>query len=158
MNKRIHILLVLAVLSGCGLGEEQANPWSVVKVEPSWKAAPLAAQPEGKPTEQAAPQQHETLQDIQKANTECENMAKQGIIKTFVAYYECTTSAMNQLCSAEGACQYPDLERLRGAKQLEMAERLDEKKITLAEANVEYAQINSDIIAEAHKRMTITKR
>ena len=39
-----------------------------------------------------------------------------------------------------------------------MAERLDEKKITLAEANVEYAQIDSDIIAEAHKRMTITKR
>lgn len=143
MNKHFCKLVFVLALSGCGIAK-QTDPWSVVKEEPSQTPATLG--------QLSVPRDaQERVINIQDGINKCGNMVKQGLLKTYVAYFECTTSYVNQACASDG-CQYPDLIKLASAKKIEVAERLDENKMTVAQCDVAFAQIDADMVAEANKR------
>jgi hypothetical protein len=121
------LILLLPVLGGCGLARQQ----------------------------QAIKEQQQQAQKIlieaQNAIRDCDVMRKQGMLKTYVAHVECSNPYLIKEAEAT-SFPYMDLINLQATKRLEVAEKVDEKKITEAQGQLELAQMYSYITEEINKR------
>lgn len=70
---------------------------------------------------------------------------------TMVAWAECANAAELPL---RGTAVAPDLFDLRAAARLALAEKVDRKQITMAEAKLQFAGINSQVVGAQQGRNT----
>jgi hypothetical protein len=110
----------------------------------------LARQAELKAKHEAA------VAEIKIAQQECIDLHKSGELKTFTARAKCLNDAddriVRPLFGANG-----DLLNLRQATRLSLAEKVDQKRMSEAEAQLEFAKMNSEIVSEEQRRINANR-
>jgi hypothetical protein len=74
-----------------------------------------------------------------------------------VRWAQCQTEAENQYFGALKNSAYGDLLTLKQAKRAEIASRLQSGQITKAQADVELASLNSQLVSEAQRRQATNR-
>lgn len=82
---------------------------------------------------------------------ECKNKRLSGELKTYEASAECSNPRIIEAYQ-EAGYRYMDLVSLMTAKRLELAEEIDQGKITEAQAQLEFAQFMTGIADEERQR------
>lgn len=129
---------------------------------PTVSAAPIATVPTALPDRQAisaqanSPAMQTAGNEAASAINECKAKRLAGELKSFVQSAECSNPRIIAAFSKAGY-RYMDLVSLMTAKRAQVAERLDRKQITEADANVAYQQAFADVITEEKSRDTLRK-
>ncbi len=86
-----------------------------------------------------------------QTQAECENKMLTGEYKRYVEVADCINSAIAD-AAITGNNKYVDLIELANAKRMELAQRVDQKKMSKEQADLELAQLNSSIASEERSR------
>jgi hypothetical protein len=94
--------------------------------------------------------------EAKAAMLECENKRISGELKTYVASVQCSNPRITEAFQRAGY-RYMDLVGVLTAKRTEVAEKIDEHKITEAQATLENAEYASHIAdEERHRNLEMT--
>jgi hypothetical protein len=128
--RKIGFVLTLALtLAGCGIARQQ-------------QAAARQQYIDG--LKQAA-------EEAKAAILECKNKRISGELKTYVASAQCSNPQITEAFRRAGY-RYMDLVGILTAKRLEIAEKIDNHKITEAQGTLEYAEYASHVSDEERHR------
>lgn len=84
----------------------------------------------------------------------CETGLKQKTINTYTSYMNCMNNAEEHLRPIH---PYADLLDVKIATRKVLGERLDSRKLSLAEADLEFQKINSAVTAETERRLLASR-
>jgi hypothetical protein len=90
-------------------------------------------------------------EEAKAAMLECKNKRISGELKTYIASVQCSNSRITEAFQ-RADYRYLDLVGMLTAKRMEVAEKLDNHKITEAQATLENAEYASHIADEERKR------
>lgn len=100
------------------------------------------------PAPPQVPTEQQIGQQVQAAQSECEARYEQHKVKTATGKVRCFEQKLHEI-SEQNLYPLGDSDRLLLAKMYELAEKIDRKQITKAEAKLKYAEYQMELKAQA---------